>query len=536
VLAAAVGNEAKPPEANGRGLLAPGSRQAARGLAPACGVVCALVLNTAAATSVAQQAAGVEPPQDAVRGQSEAAPSPSPNPSPSPSPSGAPSPGATSSRALPPPPAASVTPPTLRSVPVQRAPGNTPVYAALRDAELRLQAVQEKLEAFEFHGYLRTGYGLNSRGGQQVAFQAPGAPAKYRLGNEAETYGEFVFISNLLNLTQDLDRPWFRTEIMLQAATTNAASFSPNDSFHLQEAFLQVGNLWSKLPGARIWAGERYYRRQDIHINDFYTVDMTGYGAGIEDLDLGLGRLAVAVIGGTNEDVATQRGAYSKFNVDVRLYDITVPLGHLALWVNGAGARGGIQADGTNVETAGGWAVGVKHLSSELLGGFNNLLVAYGRGVATSFRSTLALPTPFMEDAVRLLITDHMLLAPAPFFAIMPAVIYQRQKSGDPAGGTDEWFSAGARPIFFLSDYASVAIEGGMDWVSDGQGRYEGWLRKLSLAPQFSPGREFFSRPVARMFVTYADWSPALRGYVGGAPYAERLNGMTYGIQAESWW
>lgn len=39
-------------------------------------------------------------------------------------------------------------------------------------------------------GYLRSGYGRNGAGGPMIGFQAPGAASKYRLGNEAETYGE----------------------------------------------------------------------------------------------------------------------------------------------------------------------------------------------------------------------------------------------------------------------------------------------------------------------------------------------------------
>jgi hypothetical protein len=104
---------------------------------------------------------------------------------------------------------------------------------------------------------------------------------------------------------------------MLQAATTNSSTFSSADSFHLREAFVQAGDLWRWLPGARIWAGERYYRRQDIHINDFFSVDMSGYGAGVEDLELGVGRLAIALIGSASDDVTTGRGAYSKLNLDV---------------------------------------------------------------------------------------------------------------------------------------------------------------------------------------------------------------------------
>ena len=37
---------------------------------------------------------------------------------------------------------------------------------------------------------------MNGRGGKQVAFKAPGAGAKYRLGNEAETYGELTIGKN----------------------------------------------------------------------------------------------------------------------------------------------------------------------------------------------------------------------------------------------------------------------------------------------------------------------------------------------------
>ena len=33
----------------------------------------------------------------------------------------------------------------------------------------------------------------------RLHFEAPGAGAKYRLGNEAETYGEFIFVNNWIN-------------------------------------------------------------------------------------------------------------------------------------------------------------------------------------------------------------------------------------------------------------------------------------------------------------------------------------------------
>jgi maltoporin len=41
-------------------------------------------------------------------------------------------------------------------------------------------------------GDFRAGYGRNDQGGSQVGFQAPGAFATYRLGNEAENHGELI--------------------------------------------------------------------------------------------------------------------------------------------------------------------------------------------------------------------------------------------------------------------------------------------------------------------------------------------------------
>src|SRR6266403_5177211 len=53
-----------------------------------------------------------------------------------------------------------------------------PTYDLLREADVKIEKLQEQLSSFEFHGYFRSGYGLNSLGRTQVAFQAPGAAAK----------------------------------------------------------------------------------------------------------------------------------------------------------------------------------------------------------------------------------------------------------------------------------------------------------------------------------------------------------------------
>ncbi len=424
----------------------------------------------------------------------------------------------------------------------QGAISSAPTYDMLREADQKIAKLQEQVSAFEFHGYFRSGFGENSVGGQQVAFQAPGAGAKYRLGNEAETYGEFIFVNNWLNPDHATDKAWMKTEVMIEANTTNSASYanfpggSGNDQIRLREAFVQAGNLFSGQPDAKFWAGERYYRRQHIEIDDFYPLDMSGYGAGIEDLDVKVGKLAVAYLAGARPDVVTENGYLTKSNIDVRLYGLKGPAGLWGGWFDFANTKGGTATDGTVVPSTNGYAFGIRHQSLEWHGGYHTLAVQYGTGAASNFTTSIDDPTQYLRSSARWQVVEHLLFQPNDRFAIMPIFIYQRVKDGNPQHGWDQWVSFGARPEFFFTKYLSLAMEAGFDHTHSTAGGYDGWLRKYTIAPQIGAGRKFFSRPVLRTFLTYADWSDGLRSFVGGQPYLKRTSGLTYGVQAETWW
>ena len=415
-------------------------------------------------------------------------------------------------------------------------------YVQLRDADSRIKKLEQEVKAFEFHGYLRSGYGLNGLGGQQVAFQAPGAGAKFRLGNEAETYGELIFVNNWINPKHDRDKAWLKTEVMIEANTTNSANFANfncsncNDQFRFREAFAQAGNVIKSNPEAKFWAGQRYYRRYNIDIDDFYVLDMSGYGAGVEGLDVKVGKLAVAFLGGARPDIVTNIGNYAKANLDVRVYDIKAPGGQAAFFFNYADAKGGTQSNGTVVPSTDGYAFGFRHTRTEFYGGFNSFSVGYSRGAASNLSTSLDDPTTFLKHMEKLLVTENFLIQPNERFAIMPLFIYQRTRDGKPQDSWAQWVSFGARPVFFFTKHVSLALEPGFDRTTAGNGTYSGWLRKFTIAPQIGAGREFFSRPVLRLFVTYANWSDGLRGFVGGVPYANKTSGLTYGVQAETWW
>jgi maltoporin len=178
----------------------------------------------------------------------------------------------------------------------------------------------------------------------------------------------------------------------------------------------------------------------------------------------------------------------------------------------------------------------VRHQQLEWHGGYHAFSFQYGTGAASNFSTSIDDPTPFIRSSARLLATEQVLFQPNDRFAIMPIFIYQRTKDGNPQHGWEQWVSFGARPELFFTKYLSLALEAGFDHTHSPSGDYDGWLRKFTIAPQIGAGRKFFSRPVLRTFLTYADWSDGLRGFVGGVPYLKKTAGLTYGVQAETWW
>jgi maltoporin len=429
-----------------------------------------------------------------------------------------------------------------------------PSYDLLKEADEKIEKMEEQVGLFEFHGYVRSGYGLNSVGGQQVAFEAPGAEAKYRLGNEAETYAELILVNNWVNPDHNSDKAWFRSEFMVEANTSNSENYAPvgdaigADQYRFREAFVQAGNIFEIQPDAKFWVGERYYRRQHIDSDDFYPLDMSGYGGGVEDVNVGIGKVAVAFLNTARPDIVTEDGNLAKSNIDVRLYDLKGPLGLWLVWFDYATSKGGTVTSttetgltpGTIIPTSDGYAFGFKHEQLKWHGGYNTFMIQYGTGAASNFSNpgngtTIPNPTPYINLSRQFLFTEQMVFQPNDKFAVMPIFVYQRTKDGDPLHDWVQWVSFGVRPEVFFTKHLSLTGDCGFDHTHL-PGSYDGWLRKCTIAPQIGPDRKFFGRPVLRAFVTFADWSEGFRGFVGGVPFEDRTNGMTYGVQVEHWW
>jgi maltoporin len=150
---------------------------------------------------------------------------------------------------------------------------------------------------------LRSGFGINGYGNSMTAFQAPNSGAKYRIGNEAETYFETTFLSRM---PEDMleDGVAFDTQIQLAYVIEFDESNSSDTDTSLREAFGIVRGVWKDVPQTAFWAGQRFYTRYDVHMNDFLYRDMSGYGGGVEDIPIWdeNAQLSVVLLGGSTDD------------------------------------------------------------------------------------------------------------------------------------------------------------------------------------------------------------------------------------------
>ena len=78
-----------------------------------------------------------------------------------------------------------------------------------------------------------------------------------------------------------------------------------NEGVALRQAYAEMGNLpvfSGAFKDSVIWAGKRFYNRRDIHITDYYFTDFSGTGAGIDNIQIGEGKLNLGVIARDYDD------------------------------------------------------------------------------------------------------------------------------------------------------------------------------------------------------------------------------------------
>jgi maltoporin len=85
----------------------------------------------------------------------------------------------------------------------------------------------------------------------------------------------------------------------------------------IRQVFVEMNNVFKAAPEITFWAGERFYRF-GIDPMDYFWLDMSGYGAGVKNVNVGIGELFVAYLAGLDDDFnSPTEGSFYKHNLDV---------------------------------------------------------------------------------------------------------------------------------------------------------------------------------------------------------------------------
>ena len=407
--------------------------------------------------------------------------------------------------------------------------------------------------AVDFHGYARSGIGWTSGGGEQKALQVNGGGSKYRLGNEAETYLEMKLGQELY---KDGDKSIY-LDSNIAYSVNQQVDWEATDPA-LREINVQFKNFADSLPGATLWAGKRFYQRHDIHMNDFYYWDISGPGAGVENVDLGFGKLSLAVTrnteaGGANaigydtEWYIDNNGQIQSRNVkrtadvyndvfDIRLADLNVnPNGKLELGFDYGRARtdnGAWLAPGASKD---GFMITAEHTQGEFFGGFNKFVVQYATDSMTSWNTGHSQGGSVNNNGKMIRVLDHGAIKLSENWETMYALIYEKTDLDNNQGKT--WYSAGIRPMYKWTKNMSTLFEVGYDRIKDQASGEKNDLVKATIAQQWQAGDSIWARPAIRVFGTWGRWNDSFNiDQRTSAGYKAKDREFIVGVQMEAWW
>ncbi|EFQ61505.1 maltoporin [Pseudomonas fluorescens WH6] len=384
--------------------------------------------------------------------------------------------------------------------------------------------------ALEFAGYLRSGAGTSTGSGPQQCFQLPGAQTKYRLGNECEQYAELELRQDVFTLD---DGSVLSVDAMasLYNKYDRALKFQGenNGSARMPQMYAQWSNMPS-LNGGSLWAGRRYYKRNDIHISDFYYWNQSATGGGIEDVKIGDLKYSYAL---SRKDNLYQKAYVTRHDFNVAGFK-TNPGGELELGLSYLEKAGGRDANS-------GWALTAQHVQQAFLGGKNKFALQYGEGPGTGLGYTGNTALDNSSKSYRAVEFFDWQMTPR--FGGQIEAVYQ--KDVRPGSQDQTWMSLGVRPVYALTEQFKLVAELGHDQVDATGGTRK--LSKFTFAPTWSPkGPEFWARPEVRLYYTYATWNAAAKHAAnelaaGSAlsdtgSYGTARHGSNVGVQVEYWW
>ena len=422
--------------------------------------------------------------------------------------------------------------------------------------------------AVDFHGYFRAGAQASTQGGEVYCLGNGNIGHKVgRLGDECDTYAELTLNQEVYNKANN---KW-TLNTLVAYGTAEGNRDLQGDSWQgvggdgpWNGQRLSIRELWTGYQtdaGYQIWAGKRFYQRKDIHLLDLYYLNNSGYGAGIEGIDVGMGNLAFAVTKWANDGTSDyNRNVYK---LDARWNGIPVgPLGNLDASViyalpfiseqQEANAAGNARANRANSGALVTLDLNTS-VNSDSVNLMNHFVVQYGTNgfgyIGQNGNHAGDNYTPDLDDTgVRVIDWGTL---DAGNFGLGYSLIWAHVDNGDDhkaAGATwtterSGWiYSIVLRPEYKWTEFTRTTLELGYSsqktngWMAPGE---DPDVYKVTLAQQFTPGKGFWTRPAIRFYVSYIGGDEFAEGWAVGYKNKNKDGDeyqITVGTQVEAWW
>jgi maltoporin len=377
----------------------------------------------------------------------------------------------------------------------------------------------------EINGYSRGGGVFSYNKDQQVkgGLTLGGDLQKYRLGNEGD-YGLEVNIAK----TFDVDGVKYKLDYM--------PSKWGSGSVGTEQAFVELSGL-SFAPEAKIWAGQKRQRIQDVHIVDHFLMDYgVNQGAGVNDLSVGGLKLGVALqTGDTFDKKMTAGTSANKLNVDISEIN-TNPGGKVRVLLTSVSTSG--------LASSGGSGLTISHNQSDfgMKGLTNSLFLQTSSGYANingrfgTFYDADGVANVYGKKTNR--VADSINWQSGRFGG-QAIVGYQTTKVDNSAVTTTDT-SLGGRISYAVSNNFKWLVEAGTTARKFSDNTASQSLNKVTIAPTLAVGQDFWSRPELRFYVTRANWNQAAADANNDATSGFGANGRKSqtlaGVQYEVWW
>lgn len=471
--------------------------------------------------------------------------------------------------------------------------------------------------AVDFHGYMRAGLNYASQGGNAFCFgNGQKGHMLGRLGDECDTYAELSLSQEVYNKANNkftihtlVAYGTFETtdgvngQFDYQGNAWQGVGFGGDragneghSAWHGQRMSLREAYADYEMPsGITLWAGKRFYQRKDIHIMDFYYLNNSGYGFGVENIGVGnLGSLSFALIKHQVDVDNTiygewpyanypAHGGWQRFPVEsantaINSYKLDARWNGIPLWADGTLDVALIYAwqnltkqqkrhyydlrkqTEMAARSNNGFLALIEWTQGNFFGGFNKLSFTFG---SNAFDNVGAVSTgnhagenviPYNERGSGIRFIDWGVVEQSKW-NLGYAVIFAHkhaQKNDDnvyePEDGGALWshpsgndWSLVLRPSYKWSDYTSTVVEFGYTnqhntgwngWATDYKDRVS--ATKLTLAQQWSPSTQFWARPSIRLFATWLSGDLMRHEYTGLSD--KKNHEFIYGAQMEAWW